>query len=42
VSNTRPITILSLLTALTVVLAKLLTVNLQVIKKGAEFVSIAK
>jgi hypothetical protein len=42
VSNTRPITILSLLTALTVVLAKLLAVNLQVIKKGAEFVSIAK
>jgi hypothetical protein len=42
VSNTGPITILSLLTALTVFFAKPLAVNLQVIKKGAEFVSIAK
>jgi ECF transporter S component (folate family) len=41
VSNTRRITILSLLTALTVVLAKLLAVNLQVIRIGVEFVSIA-
>lgn len=40
-SNTGPITILSLLTALTVVLAKLLAVNLQVIRIGTEFVSIA-
>ena len=41
-NNTGPIAILTLLTALTVVLAKLLAVNLQVIKKGAELVSIAK
>ncbi|HOD93078.1 MAG TPA: folate family ECF transporter S component [Clostridia bacterium] len=40
-NNTRRIAILSLLTALTVILAKLLAINLQFVRIGVEFVSIA-
>ena len=40
-NNTKRIAIISLLTALTVILAKLLAINLQVIRIGVEFVSIA-
>lgn len=40
-NNTKRIAILSLLTALTVILAKLLAINLQFIRIGVEFISIA-
>ena len=40
-SNTRRLATISLLTAITIILAKLLAINLQVIRIGIEFVSIA-